>query len=665
MFGHDDRRSPWHRRSICERMWRRREVRIGTLIFSIVFLLYLLSSSSQNAPKLIERDQREPSYDPGHDNSHFADRPGAVADADFADDGGVTQEDGVTAAEDGATGEEDGVLGEVPAVLTRDKVVLVTGAAGFIGMSTAYALSKRSDVKRVVGVDNFNAYYSPALKMARADHLRQHTGAEVVNGDVCDQSLMTDLLVSYGVTHVVHLAAQAGVRYSTQNPASYVRANVDCFVTLLDAIAAVTTSARKQEEIAAAPIRLVYASSSSVYGGNKKVPFAESDLVNRPVSLYAASKKADELIAHTYSHLHDICMIGLRFFTVYGPWGRPDMAVLKFAALMSQDKFSDSNAAEFASSCVDVLNLGDSTPVSLMDFVRTLEDVMDTTARIEYKPAAPGDVKRTHASIARSRSVLGYQPTTPLRAGLEHFSQWFQRHFRPEFLWTTMQQTRAPVALPMPVSKQTTVFLCGSDDQENSGWPSELVALPLSQAFGHARFLARRTARDHALRPGDVVEADGILVVRVGESAGLLQHEQMPVLVANVSIAAVTDEQDQDEVVPDETTPSETVPSETVPSETVPQQKEGQAEEQGQGAEEEELEEEEHETPVSTAPAVSGMRSPAEVCAFLQSLVAVSPSDMPSALPCASAGITGSSCLNVDPNTGLPRRIATADEVQT
>ncbi|MES1910263.1 MAG: hypothetical protein MHM6MM_002889 [Cercozoa sp. M6MM] len=403
MFGHDDRRSPWHRRSICERMWRRREVRIGTLIFSIVFLLYLLSSSSQNAPKLIERDQREPSYDPGHDNSHFADRPGAVADADFADDGGVTQEDGVTAAEDGATGEEDGVLGEVPAVLTRDKVVLVTGAAGFIGMSTAYALSKRSDVKRVVGVDNFNAYYSPALKMARADHLRQHTGAEVVNGDVCDQSLMTDLLVSYGVTHVVHLAAQAGVRYSTQNPASYVRANVDCFVTLLDAIAAVTTSARKQEEIAAAPIRLVYASSSSVYGGNKKVPFAESDLVNRPVSLYAASKKADELIAHTYSHLHDICMIGLRFFTVYGPWGRPDMAVLKFAALMSQDKFSDSNAAEFASSCVDVLNLGDSTPVSLMDFVRTLEDVMDTTARIEYKPAAPGDVKRTHASIARSR----------------------------------------------------------------------------------------------------------------------------------------------------------------------------------------------------------------------------------------------------------------------
>jgi len=319
--------------------------------------------------------------------------------------------------------------------------ILVTGAAGFIGFRTCAALLERGET--VVGVDNLNDYYSVALKEARLAELRICAGFSFHRLDLAERGALTQLISQYGdLDRVIHLAAQAGVRYSLINPHAYVTANIVGQLEVLEACRRI--SALKH---------LVFASSSSVYGGNVKLPFSTADRVDTPCSLYAATKKADELMAHCYAHLYRLPMTGLRFFTVYGPWGRPDMAAWIFTESILADRpikifnhgkmqrdftYIDDIIAGVLG-CLDqppgdtgieppyrVYNLGNHRSEPLMRFVGIIEAALGKRANIEFAPMAPGDVPATYADIADAERDFGFIPKTSIDEGLPRFVDWYR-----------------------------------------------------------------------------------------------------------------------------------------------------------------------------------------------------------------------------------------------
>ncbi|MEE9369562.1 MAG: NAD-dependent epimerase/dehydratase family protein [Pontiella sp.] len=312
--------------------------------------------------------------------------------------------------------------------------ILVTGTAGFIGSYVAHALLDEGH--EVVGMDNFNDYYSVKLKEDRHAKLEVREGYTGLRMDVCDYPSVSSAFEQHGFNRVCHLAAQAGVRYSLQNPFAYEQTNLAGHLNMLECCRQYNVS------------RLVYASSSSVYGGNEKVPFSETDPVDNPVSFYAATKKANELMAHSYTHLYGFQSIGLRFFTVYGPWGRPDMAYWLFSEAMLQHKpinvfnhgdmkrdftyiddvvqgvkgalFSDGLAP------YEIFNLGNNQPELLMDMIQILGDELGIAPQMKMLPMQPGDVPITFADIHKAQHKLGYQPSINLKEGLGTFVEWFK-----------------------------------------------------------------------------------------------------------------------------------------------------------------------------------------------------------------------------------------------
>jgi UDP-glucuronate 4-epimerase len=324
--------------------------------------------------------------------------------------------------------------------------ILVTGAAGFIGHQTTLKLLARGDT--VIGVDNLNDYYDVSLKEARLQDIAKHPQAsnfKFIKLDLADTLATESLFKSEQPERVIHLAAQAGVRYSLQNPHAYVQSNLVAFTNILEGC-----RHHKVEH-------LVYASSSSVYGGNTKLPFSEQDTVDHPVSLYAATKKANELMAHTYSHLYGIPTTGLRFFTVYGPWGRPDMSPFLFADAILNNRpikvfnhgdmmrdFTfiddivegvvrtiDKLATPEANSSVPyrVFNIGNNQPEKLMDFIGMLEDAFGKTAEKEFLPMQAGDVKATYADTNALEAWVGFKPYTPLKEGIAKFATWYKTFY--------------------------------------------------------------------------------------------------------------------------------------------------------------------------------------------------------------------------------------------
>ena len=315
--------------------------------------------------------------------------------------------------------------------------IFVTGTAGFIGMHVAESLL--ADGHEVVGLDNFNDYYDVSLKEARFQRLEKRNGFTQIRGDLSNYELLTENFELHEPQLVCHLAAQAGVRYSLQNPAAYQKSNLEGHLNILEAC--------RHAKIK----RLVYASSSSVYGGNKKIPFSESDPVDNPVSLYAATKKADELMSHTYTHLYGLQTVGLRFFTVYGPWGRPDMAYWTFTEAMLKgaaipvfnygkmerdftyitDIVAGVKAALFADGLdpYEIFNLGNNRPENLMDFIKTLASALGVEPKMEMLPMQPGDVPVTFADISKARKKLGYTPQTPVSEGIPAFVKWYKEYF--------------------------------------------------------------------------------------------------------------------------------------------------------------------------------------------------------------------------------------------
>jgi len=309
--------------------------------------------------------------------------------------------------------------------------VVVTGAAGFIGMHCAERLLARGD--EVVGVDSLSAYYSVALKRARLQRL-QHPRFSFHHQDIVDAAALERLFASAKPDAVLHLAAQAGVRYSLENPNSYIQSNLVGFANILEACRAHP------------PRHLVFASSSSVYGTNPKLPWSESDNVDHPISLYAATKKANELSAHAYSHLFGLHTTGLRFFTVYGPWGRPDMSAFLFARAILEGKpiqvFNHGDMQRDFTYIDDIVegtlrvldqparyaiyNIGNHSPVRLLDYIALLERALGRKAQLEMQPMQPGDVKATYADTSALQRAVGFAPATPLETGLQRFADWFR-----------------------------------------------------------------------------------------------------------------------------------------------------------------------------------------------------------------------------------------------
>lgn len=335
--------------------------------------------------------------------------------------------------------------------------VIVTGAAGFIGMHVALNLLQRGDT--VIGVDNLNDYYDVALKQARLKAIEAHPKAgnfSFIKLDLSDREATEDLFAKQQAQRVVHLAAQPGVRYSLINPHAYVSSNLVGFTNVLEGC--------RHNNVE----HLVYASSSSVYGGNTKMPFSEQDNVDHPVSLYAATKKANELMAHTYSHLYSLPTTGLRFFTVYGPWGRPDMSPFLFADAilhgrpisvfnhgdMMRDFTYIDDIVEGVTRVLDkpaaanpqydaahpdpassgapyrVFNIGNSQPEKLMDFIGTLENALGKTTEKNYLPMQPGDVKATFADTSAMEEWVGFKPSTTLVDGIANFTRWYREFYK-------------------------------------------------------------------------------------------------------------------------------------------------------------------------------------------------------------------------------------------
>jgi UDP-glucuronate 4-epimerase len=316
--------------------------------------------------------------------------------------------------------------------------LLVTGAAGFIGMHASKRLLDRGH--EVFGIDNLNPYYDPALKRARLDQLRPLPGFAFEQLDIADERSLAALFGSRQFDAVLHLAAQAGVRYSLENPMAYVRSNVAGFLNILE-------GCRK-----ARVAHLCYASSSSVYGANTELPFREEHRVDRPVSMYAATKRANELMAESYGATFGLPCTGLRFFTVYGPWGRPDMALFIFTRAilegkpirvfnggdMQRDFTYIDDIAEAVAAMVEkphprgparLFNVGHGSPVQLMDFVSAVERALGVKAQIAFEPMQPGDVRATYASTDKLRAEIGYVPSTPIETGVERFVAWYREHY--------------------------------------------------------------------------------------------------------------------------------------------------------------------------------------------------------------------------------------------
>jgi len=331
--------------------------------------------------------------------------------------------------------------------------ILVTGAAGFIGYHVAQRLLERGDT--VVGLDNLNEYYDVSLKEARLARLADHASFRFIKLDVADRDGMTSLFASERPQRIVHLAAQAGVRYSLENPHAYIDSNLAGFTNILEGCRATGVE------------HLVYASSSSVYGGNTRMPFSEHDNIDHPVSLYAATKKANELMAHTYSHLFRLPTTGLRFFTVYGPWGRPDMALFLFTRAILDgrpiDVFNHGNMVrdftyiddivEGVVRVVDrpaeanpafdpaqpdpgtsnapyrVFNIGNSQPTPLADYIEAIEDALGRKAERNYLPMQPGDVPATSANTDELDAWVSFKPATPVREGVRRFVEWYREYY--------------------------------------------------------------------------------------------------------------------------------------------------------------------------------------------------------------------------------------------
>lgn len=322
--------------------------------------------------------------------------------------------------------------------------ILVTGAAGFIGMHTSLALLRQGH--QVVGIDNLNDYYDVQLKMDRLARLTPEPGFAFTKLDIAQPQALSALFTDQRPEGVIHLAAQAGVRYSLTHPDAYIQSNLVGFAQVLEACRA-------------HPVQhLVYASSSSVYGHNTKLPYAETDAVDQPVSLYAATKKSNELMAYTYSHLYGIAATGLRFFTVYGPWGRPDMSPMLFlkAILAGQpirvfnhgqmqrdftyvddivqgviEVFKRPPVADTAGSVAHrILNIGNHQPVGLLDYVALLEKLAGQKAQIQLEPMQAGDVLATYADTRAIFELTGFKPETPLEVGLSRFVDWYREHHR-------------------------------------------------------------------------------------------------------------------------------------------------------------------------------------------------------------------------------------------
>ena len=332
--------------------------------------------------------------------------------------------------------------------------ILVTGAAGFIGMHVSTLLLERGDT--VVGVDNLNDYYDPRLKHDRLSRLSGQARFRFEKLDVADRDAMSKLFARERFDRVVHLAAQAGVRYSLLNPHAYIDSNIVGFTNILEGC----RHHRVQH--------LVYASSSSVYGGNTQMPFSEHHNIDHPVSLYAATKKANELMAHTYSHLFGLPTTGLRFFTVYGPWGRPDMALFLFTKAILEDRAIDvfnhgkmvrdfTYVDDIAQGVVRVLdrtasadpgydparpdparsnvpyrvfNIGNNDPMSLMSFIEAIEEALGKVATKNFLPLQDGDVPATSADVSELGQWTGFKPDTPVREGVHRFVQWYRDYFK-------------------------------------------------------------------------------------------------------------------------------------------------------------------------------------------------------------------------------------------
>lgn len=332
--------------------------------------------------------------------------------------------------------------------------VLLTGAAGFVGFHVTQALLDAG--VQVLGIDNLTPYYDPALKQARLDRLTARSGFSFAPIDIADYDAVQATFATFRPQVVIHLAAQAGVRYSLENPRAYAASNLDGFLSILEAC--------RHNPVD----HLVYASSSSVYGANAKVPFSEHDGADHPVSLYAATKRANELMAHSYSHLYGIPATGLRFFTVYGPWGRPDMAYFKFTkailegrpidvydeAAMSRDftyvddireaivrlaglppranPDSGTAAPDPAAAAAPwrIYNIGNHTPVRLDHFIAAIEDACGRKAIKRHLPAQPGDVPATYADVADLTARVDFRPDTPIETGIARFVAWYREFYR-------------------------------------------------------------------------------------------------------------------------------------------------------------------------------------------------------------------------------------------
>ncbi len=315
--------------------------------------------------------------------------------------------------------------------------ILVTGAAGFIGADLSHKLSASGHT--VCGLDNLNDYYAVSLKRDRLAQLEQSKNFTFVELDICDKTGLENLFLKNGFDRVIHLAAQAGVRYSIENPAAYIDSNLVGFGNILECCRETNG------------IDLIYASSSSVYGENKSFPFRETDRVDHPVSLYAATKKANELMAHSYSSLFGLKTIGLRFFTVYGPWGRPDMAPMRFAQRMLNDEpipvYNNGNMIRdftyiddisegvvriaLADSLPEykVYNIGRGEPVPLMDFISALERHLGVKADLNLMPMQDGDVPRTMADTSSLESDFAYQPSVSIDDGVREFAHWYKSYY--------------------------------------------------------------------------------------------------------------------------------------------------------------------------------------------------------------------------------------------